>query len=343
MSRALRSMNPKIYTLLMVTIGCIFFSFGINAFVIPHNLLSGGISGVALMVYYLTQIPVGTLNLILNLPVLYATYRWLGGWHLIVTIYGTAVVSFLIDVFSFAAAYKWTHDPIVGAIMGGIFCGTGMGIIYRSGGNSGGLDPIALIIRKYWGLQMGSIVFAINCLILFVAAIIINVESAAITLINLYISAMITNKIIVGFSQRKAVFIISYTPDGICNIVTRQLGRGATILHGEGAYTRQDKKVVLAVVGLMQIAKLKAAVQKVDPHAFLLITDTSEVIGQGFTYHTPLPSAAVAEKLQNAQKRQQPEGKTKEPTDATSSTTFTSTLDEKNTVVKKLEDKSKQE
>lgn len=204
--------SSTLYVMAMVTLGTFLFAVGINAFVVPHKLVSGGISGVALMLYYLTGIQVGTLNLLLNIPVLYAAYRWLGRWHVMITIFGTVVSSLFINMLRFLADYNLTHDPLVGAILGGLFCGIGVGTVYRSGGNAGGLDPIALIIRKYYGLQIGSIVLGINMVILTIAAFVVNVEAAAVTLVSLYISAMLTNRVIVGFDQRKAVFIISYKP-----------------------------------------------------------------------------------------------------------------------------------
>ncbi|WP_251441548.1 YitT family protein [Veillonella intestinalis] len=280
--------SSTLYVMAMVTLGTFLFAIGINAFVVPHKLVSGGISGVALMLYYLTGIQVGTLNLLLNIPVLYAAYRWLGRWHVMITIFGTVVSSVFINMLRFLADYNLTSDPLVGAILGGLFCGIGVGTVYRSGGNAGGLDPIALIIRKYYGLQIGSIVLGINMVILTIAAFVVNIEAAAVTLVSLYISAMLTNRVIVGFDQRKAVFIISYKPYKICDLIINQIGRGATILNGEGAYTHQHKQVILVVVSLMQVAKLKKAVEEEDPTAFLMVTDVAEVIGGGFT----LPSKA---------------------------------------------------
>lgn len=289
--------RSTIKVMILVTGGTLLFAFGINAFIVPHKLVSGGISGIALMLYYLTGIQVGTLNLILNIPVLYAAYRWLGRWHLGMTIFGTVVSSLLINMFSFMQDYHLTTTPLVGAILGGIFSGLGMGTVYRSGGNTGGLDPIALIIRKYYGLQMGSVSLGINSVILFVASFIISVEAAAITLVSIYIGAMITNRVVVGFSQRKAVFIISYKPYKICDLILYQFGRGATILNGEGAYTHQHKQVILVVVSLMQVAKLKEAVQKEDPTAFLMVTDVAEVIGRGFSIKSTAATQQAIERV----------------------------------------------
>ena len=124
-------------------------------------------------------------------------------------------------------------------------------------------------------MQIGSILVA--------GAIVINIEAAATTLISTYLSAMVTNKVISGFNQRKAMFIISYKPVTICNLIIDKIGRGATILNGEGAYTHQPKQVILVVVSLLQVARLKAAVEAEDPTAFMIITDAAEVIGTGFS------------------------------------------------------------
>ncbi|MBS4913393.1 MAG: YitT family protein [Veillonella sp.] len=269
--------------LIMTTIGSIIFAIGIDAFIVPHKLVSGSLSGVALMLYYMTGIQVGTLNLILNIPILYAAYRWLGRWHVGITIFGTIVISICINMLTFMEDYALTSEPLVGSLIGGILCGLGLGVVYRSGGNTGGLDPIALIIRKYYGLQMGSIIFGINVIILIAAAIVVSVEAAAITLVSIYVMGMVTNKVVVGFNQRKAAFIISSNPHQICELIINNMGRGATLLDGEGAYTHQHRQVVMVVVGLMQVAKLKDYVQRVDPGAFMIITDAAEVIGQGFT------------------------------------------------------------
>ena len=269
--------------LIMTTIGSIILAIGIDAFIVPHKLVSGSLSGVALMLYYMTGIQVGTLNLILNIPILYAAYRWLGRWHVGITIFGTIVISICINMLTFMEDYALTSEPLVGSLIGGILCGLGLGVVYRSGGNTGGLDPIALIIRKYYGLQMGSIIFGINVIILIAAAIVVSVEAAAITLVSIYVMGMVTNKVVVGFNQRKAAFIISSNPHQICELIINNMGRGATLLDGEGAYTHQHRQVVMVVVGLMQVAKLKDYVQRVDPGAFMIITDAAEVIGQGFT------------------------------------------------------------
>ena len=274
-----------IKTLIYIIIGATVFGVGVQGFIVPHQLLSGGISGLSLIIYYITQgvLSLGAINFLLNIPVLYAAWRWLGRWHLGVTLFGTLFMSVIINVLAPLSTLELTHNPIIGGILGGLFSGLGLGIVYRGGGNTGGIDPIALIIRNRFGLQIGSILFGINMMILVAGAIVINIEAAATTLISTYLSAMVTNKVITGFNQRKAMFIISYKPVTICNLIIEKLGRGATILNGEGAYTHQPKQVIMVVVSLLQVARLKAAVEAEDPTAFMVTTDAAEVIGTGFS------------------------------------------------------------
>ena len=287
-----------IRTLIYITIGATVFGTGVQGFIVPHQLLSGGISGLSLIIYYITQgvLSLGAINFLLNIPVLYAAWRWLGRWHLGVTLFGTLFMSVIINVLAPLSTLELTHNPIIGGILGGLFSGLGLGIVYRGGGNTGGIDPIALIIRNRFGLQIGSILFGINMMILVAGAIVINIEAAATTLISTYLSAMVTNKVISGFNQRKAMFIISYKPVTICNLIIEKLGRGATILNGEGAYTHQPKQVIMVVVSLLQVARLKAAVEAEDPTAFMVITDAAEVIGTGFS--TKSTKGAVERVLQ---------------------------------------------
>lgn len=285
-------------------IGSIIFAIGIDAFLIPHKLLAGGMSGIAIMVYFLTGWAPGTVNMVLNIPILFAAWRWLGGLSVVATIMGTVFTSFALDYFTFLSTYNLTQNPLVGAMIGGVLVGLGCGVIYRAGGNTGGIDPIAQIIRKYKGLQLGNIIFAINLAIVAALAILFNIEIAAITIFSIYISATIVNKIIVGFDQQKAIFVISEHSEELSEQVIHTIGRGATLLQARGAYTKKSKEVLLIVANLMQVTKVKTLIHDYDPNAFMLITDASEVIGLGFT--TKLPNT-VKEAIDNAEARQKAE------------------------------------
>lgn len=272
-----------IYESLMVILGCAIFGAGLDAFVLPHKLVSTGISGVGLILYYLTGLSVGSWNMILNIPIFWAAWKWLGMRVVVKTLYGTLMLSWMIDLFDFLQYDMIIKDPLLSSMMAGITTGVGLGIVYRVGGNTGGLDPIALIVRKYYGLQMGSINSAINCAILLAAVGVVGLEAVAVTLISVYVYTIITNKVVIGFNQRKVAFIITYRTDDVCECIINKVGRGATIIEGVGAYTRTPKNIVMVAVNLLQVNKLKEVIEEADPNVFILITDAQEVIGQGFT------------------------------------------------------------
>ena len=272
-----------VYQCLMVVVGCAIFGAGIDAFVLPHKLVSTGISGVGLILYYVTGLSVGYWNMILNIPIFWAAWKWLGTRVVVKTLYGTLMLSWMIDLFDFLQYDMIIKDPLLSSMMAGITTGVGLGIVYRVGGNTGGVDPIALIVRKYYGLQMGSINSAINCAILLAAVGVVGLEAVAVTLISVYVYTIITNKVVIGFNQRKVAFIITYRTDDVCECIINKVGRGATIIEGVGAYTRTPKNIVMVAVNLLQVNKLKEVIEEADPNVFILITDAQEVIGQGFT------------------------------------------------------------
>ncbi len=276
-------MNRTLQTMLMITVGCFIYALGLNMFYIPHNLLSGGMSGVAIIIYYISGISFGISNLVLNIPILLMAIRFLGHRYTLMSIFGTVMISIAVDSTAFLALRTHISDPILSAVFGGVLIGIGSGLMYRYDGNSGGLDVVAAIVKKYYSFEMGSIIFGFNVILMAISAYIFNLELAVLTLAGMYIQSVMTNKVVVGLNQRKTAFIISNRPDEIADAVIRNVGRGVTILHGQGAFTHQERRVVFVVINLTQIARLKEVITTIDPNAFIFITPTADVIGRGFT------------------------------------------------------------
>lgn len=276
-------MKRKIFQYVIVALGCVLSSAAINLFLVPHHLLSGGVSGLAIIFYYLFKLPIGMQIFVMNIPLLYAAYRLLGKDYTIITIYGTLVFSFAVDALKFLSAMAPIDDPMLSAITGGIVSGIGSGLIFRVNGSAGGLDIVAGIIKKYYSFNLGVVGFAVNCLIMLLSAMLFGLKLAILTLISMFVSANLTDKVVAGFNHKKTIFIVSYKWDEIAASILKEVGRGATILHGEGAFTRQDKRVIFVVVSLTQISQIKMVVQDIDPQAFMIVSDAAEVMGRGFT------------------------------------------------------------
>lgn len=274
-------LNPLKYVGILA--GCFIAAASINIFVVPSSLLTGGVTGIAIIFYFLAGLPIGVQTLIYNVPLLIASYKLLGKKYTLDVIIGTLMFSFALDATKFLSAYTPTDDLMLAAIYGGIFNGIGYGIVFRMNGSTGGFDILGAIFKKYYSMEIGSVIFGFNCLIVAIAGGLFSVSSAMFTLICMYITSQMTNKVIDGINQRKAVLIISDKAKDIAEGIIADLGRGVTFLHGEGAYTGAQKKIVMVVVGMTQIAKLKIIVRTVDESAFMLILAASEVMGRGFT------------------------------------------------------------
>ena len=273
--------NPLKYLGIMA--GCLIAAASINIFVVPSSLLTGGVTGIAIIFYFLTGLPIGAQTLAYNVPLLIASYKLLGKKYTLDVIVGTIMFSFALDATKFLSVYTPTQDLMLASIYGGIFNGIGYGIVFRMNGSTGGFDILGAIFKKYYSMDIGSVIFGFNCLIVIVAGALFNVNSAMFTLICMYVTSQMTNKVIDGFNQRKAVLIVSEHAKDIADGIIADIGRGVTFLHGEGAYTGDSKKIVMVVVSMTQIAKVKIIVNTVDPNSFMLFLSASEVLGRGFT------------------------------------------------------------
>lgn len=197
------------------------------------------------------------------------------------------MLSVAIDATSFIGNYHLVEDPILNSVFGGVLVGIGCGIVFRANSNGGGFDVLGAVIKKYYSLDLGTVVFGFNLIIILIGIVLFNVSIGLYTLINMYIVGEITNKVVAGFNRKKLIIIISPFSEIIGWTIIQHIGRGVTFLNGEGAYSHKSQKVIFAVVNLTQVSKVKLIVNAIDPTAFMIITDTSEVAGRGFTIKMP--------------------------------------------------------
>ncbi|MGL5270213.1 MAG: YitT family protein [Selenomonadaceae bacterium] len=279
---------------LIMTLGCLISCSAINLFLVPNHLLSGGASGVAMISYYLFGLPIGLQVFLINIPLLMASYKWMGRAYTMNVLFCAAIFSTFVDMLRFLGQYNAVTDPLIAAIYGGIFTGIGYGLMFKVDGSSAGLDIVAAIVKKYYSFDMGSVIFAVNCVIMSVAAILFGPQIAMLTLISMFIGANITDKVVAGFNNKKSVIIVSMHGELIAEAILSEIGRGVTFLKGEGAFTHQDKNVIFVVANLTQLAKIKAITSAVDSAAFMIVQDAREVMGRGFS----LPGAERYKKME---------------------------------------------
>ena len=278
-----RSLEHKLLQYAGVSLGCLIASCSINLFLVPSHLLTGGATGIAIIFYYLAGLPIGLQTFLYNIPLLAAAWKLMGREYTIDIIIGTTIFSFCLDATRFLNAYAPLDDVMLAAIFGGVFNGIGYGIVFRMDGSTGGFDIIGAIVKKYYSLHMGGVIFAFNCLIMIIAGFLFGVAPAMHTIIMMFINATVTDKVIAGFNSRKAVLIVSDKAEQIAENIILELGRGVTFLHGQGAFTHRERDVVFVAVTLTQVSKIKFLANEVDSNAFMIIMSASEVMGRGFS------------------------------------------------------------
>ena len=278
----LRLLEHRLLRYVGITVGCLIASSSINLFLVPSHLLTGGATGIAMIVYYLTHLPIGAQTFAYNIPLLIAAWRLLGKGYTCDVIIGTAIFSFCLDITRPLNAYAPVNDMMLAAIFGGVFNGIGYGIVFRMNGSTGGFDIVGAIAKKFYSFNMGGVIFGFNCLVMLAAAFMFGVAPAMFTLICMFMNAMVTDKVIAGFNSRKALLIVSNQAEAIAEGIM-EVGRGVTFLHGQGAFTRRERNVVFVVVTLTQVAKMKMIINAIDPDAFVIIMSANEVMGHGFS------------------------------------------------------------
>ena len=266
-----------------ILLGSAIFAVGIQWFFHPAALLSGGVTGIAMVINYLTSAPTGVMLAALNLPLFVIAlkkygWRFMGG-----SLLGTIASSLFIDLLSLVNI-SVTAEPLLAAIYGGIITGLGLGIVYSTGSTTGGTDILAKLIReKFPYVNFGTMILVLDAVIIAAYALIFGkYENAMYTVIAVYIAARVIDLVLYGASQSKLCHIISEYSDEIKAAIVDKLNRGVTVLSGKGAYSGQDKQILLCVVKRQQIVEIKKIVKNIDKKAFVIVTDTRDVFGEGF-------------------------------------------------------------
>ena len=275
-------MNSPFFNILknigLIAAGVLVYIVGMNGILVPKEFLNGGLTGISLMLTYLVpSLNLGLAYAALNIPM------FVMGWFTIsrsfVYYTGFGIVFFSVAAGLITVPEFPVNEPILAAILAGIICGIGAGLILRSAGSAGGLDILAVYLYKRFSLKMGMTSFITNSAILTAAAFIFNLETALYTLIFIFTQSKLTDAVITGFNRRKAVMIVSDNGEAIARAIMDQFHHGVTFLEGHGAHSGREKRVVMSITTLTELARLKDLAFEIDPNAFMVVNDTLDVLG----------------------------------------------------------------
>lgn len=275
----------RIKNIFFILLGAAIFSFGIVHFNMQNNLGEGGFTGITLLLYFLFKWNPAITYLIFNIPLFFIGWKVLGRITFIYTLIGTFAVSGFLSLFQInPITIDLQSDMTLASLFAGVFIGVGLGMIFRYGGTTGGVDIIARIAHKYIGWSMGKTLFLFDFFVIATSIVFyLNLVEGMYTLLLVYVAARVIDFIQEGAYSARGVTIISKQYIDIANEINNEMERGVTLLNGKGHYSQTDQKVLYCVVGKNEIVKLKNAILQIDPHAFVAVTTVHEVMGEGFT------------------------------------------------------------
>lgn len=263
-----------------ILIGASLFSVALEIFLVPNNIIDGGIVGISIITSHLSGLPLGVFLFLLNLPFLIIGYKQIGKTFALSTLFGVTIMS--IGTTLLHPVPGLTDDPLLAAVFGGILLGIGVGLVLRYGGSLDGTEIVAVLLNKKSPFSVGEIVMFMNLFILSSAGFVFGWDRAMYSLIAYYIAFKMIDLTIEGFQESKAVWIISDNHKDLGDAIVARLGRGVTYLNGEGGYTGDDKKVIFCIITRLEEAKLKLIVEEVDENAFLAVGNIHDVRGGQF-------------------------------------------------------------
>lgn len=268
--------------LFKIAIGTLVMAIGLELFLVPNQLSTGGFSGISTIVYYMIKIPLGTTMLLLNIPLFVIAYFKVGKKFFIKTVFGTVLLSIFLN--GFAKIQPATEDRFLAFLYGSVIVGIGTAMILKANGSTGGTDLLANIIKTYKPhLKTGTLIVIFDTIIVVANTIFFkDIEVGLYSALAIYIMGKILDIFFEGINFTKMLLIISPKWEEISERINNELRRGTTALYGEGTYTKEKKKMLLCVMSRTEIIEARKIVEEIDPSAFIIITNAREVYGEGF-------------------------------------------------------------
>jgi len=265
------------WNLVLISVGSFICALSINGILVPRRFLAGGFGGVALFVHYLLpQVSVAVAYFVLNIPLFALGWKFIGRRFFFYSLAGMTIFSALVAV---TRINLQIQDQLLAALLAGILSGAGSGIILRSAGSAGGLDILNIIVLKRFSVRLGTTVLAFNSLILLCGSFQFNLDIVLYTLIYMFMTSKVMEIFVTGLSQRKVVIIISAKWRPISHEIMYQINRGITLIPAEGGFSGSERKIIYSVIAYQQLPAIKRIITSIDPDAFVVVTDTLEVMG----------------------------------------------------------------
>lgn len=273
-------MKRTVRDLILVLVGSFIFALGVNAFIISGDLGEGGVTGLAIILYYAFHISPAMTNFVVNAILIVVGYKFLSKRSMYLTIVATVLISLFLSLTETWQVH--TENIMVNAVFGGLSVGLGIGVIVLAGGTTAGTTILARIANKYLDVSTPYALLFFDLIVVLISLSVIPLDRALVTVISLYIGTKVMDFVIEGLNPKKAVTIISKSPDRIAKMIDEDIGRGITILNGRGYFSKRDTDVLFAVISKTQLSRTKRLIRQIDEDAFVVVHDVRDVYGNGF-------------------------------------------------------------
>ena len=283
MNKSNKSILSIVFKYFVIVIGSAVYATGFSFFLYPNSVVTGGVTGIAMIINYLTDLPVGVMTIVLNVPLFILALRKLGLRFCIGSLVGMILASVFVDIFT-PLRINATSNMLLASLYGGLIEGAGLGLVYRVGASTGGSDIASKLLRaRYPYINLGTIILLVDMVVVIAFAVIFKrFDSVMYSIIAMFVATRVVDFVLYGVSTSKLCFIITDSSDEIKDAINTSLHRGATLLHGEGAYSGASKEVILCAVKKQQVVELRRLVRSIDENAFIIYTTAQEVFGEGF-------------------------------------------------------------
>ncbi|WP_019532672.1 YitT family protein [Paenibacillus ginsengihumi] len=265
---------------IFITLGAVLMAVALELFLVPNQVIDGGITGISIVLSAITPVPLGLFIFLINIPFLLVGYKQIGKTFAFSTLYGIALMS--LTTLWLHHAEPFTNEKILAVLFGGLLLGLGVGMVIRFGGSLDGTEIVAILLSKKMRIPVGQIIMFINVFIFIIAGFVFGWDSAMYSIFAYYIASKVMDIVVEGLDESKSVTIISNEYEEIAEAITNRLGRNSTFLYARGGYSKEDTQMIYCVVTRLEVAKLKAIVQEIDSKAFISVQHVADVMGGSF-------------------------------------------------------------
>ncbi len=271
------TMGEIVKRFIFITIGAILMAVALEIFLVPNEIIDGGITGISIVLSEITPIKLGLYLFVINLPFLFLGYKQIGKTFAFSTLYGIVMLSVATTFLHHFEPF--TNEKILAVLFGGLILGLGVGLVIRYGGALDGTEIVAILLSKKLRLPVGQIIMIINVFIFITAGFVFGADSAMYSIFSYYIAAKVMDIVVEGLDESKSVTIISNEYEEISSAIMQRLGRSTTMIYAKGGYSQEDTQMIYCVITRLEIAKLKTVVQEIDKNAFISIQNVADVLG----------------------------------------------------------------